>query len=62
MDNAPEEAITSHLRKISLVSLPFEFGKVGKKGKASPTLRLGLKTKSQPRPNVNQALNPVALL
>ena len=31
------------------------------KGQASPTLKLGLKTKSLPEPNVNQAVNPIAL-
>ncbi|MGF3521908.1 MAG: 2-oxoacid:ferredoxin oxidoreductase subunit beta [Candidatus Bathyarchaeia archaeon] len=31
------------------------------KGQASPTLRLGLKTKSLPRANINQAVNPIAL-
>jgi 2-oxoglutarate ferredoxin oxidoreductase subunit beta len=31
------------------------------KGQASPTLKLGLKTKSLPGPNVNQSVNPIAL-
>ena len=31
------------------------------KGQASPTLKLGLKTKSLPEPNVNQSVNPIAL-
>lgn len=31
------------------------------KGQASPTLKLGLKTKSLPKPNINQAVNPIAL-
>jgi 2-oxoglutarate ferredoxin oxidoreductase subunit beta len=31
------------------------------KGQASPTLHLGQKTKSLPNPNVNQAVNPIAL-
>ena len=31
------------------------------KGQASPTLKLGLKTKSLPRPNINDAVNPIAL-
>jgi 2-oxoglutarate ferredoxin oxidoreductase subunit beta len=31
------------------------------KGQASPTLGLGMKTKSLPKPNINQAINPVAL-
>ncbi len=31
------------------------------KGQASPTLRLGEKTKSLPNPNVNEAVNPIGL-
>lgn len=31
------------------------------KGQASPTLKLGLKTKAIPKPNINQALNPISL-
>jgi 2-oxoglutarate ferredoxin oxidoreductase subunit beta len=31
------------------------------KGQASPTLKLGLQTKSLPKPNVNQAVNPIML-
>jgi 2-oxoglutarate ferredoxin oxidoreductase subunit beta len=31
------------------------------KGQASPTLRLGMQTKALPKPNINQAVNPVAL-
>ncbi len=31
------------------------------KGQASPTLRLGVKTKSLPRANINEAVNPIAL-
>ena len=31
------------------------------KGQASPTLRLGMQTKSLSRPNINEAINPVAL-
>jgi len=31
------------------------------KGQASPTLRLGLQTKSLPKPNINEAVNPIAL-
>jgi 2-oxoglutarate ferredoxin oxidoreductase subunit beta len=31
------------------------------KGQASPTLRLGVKTKAIPKPNINQAVNPIAL-
>jgi 2-oxoglutarate ferredoxin oxidoreductase subunit beta len=31
------------------------------KGQASPTLKLGLKTKAIPKPNINEAINPIAL-
>ena len=31
------------------------------KGQASPTLKLGVQTKSLPNPNINEAINPVAL-
>lgn len=31
------------------------------KGQASPTLKLGVKTKSLPKPNINQAVNPILL-
>jgi 2-oxoglutarate ferredoxin oxidoreductase subunit beta len=31
------------------------------KGQASPTLKLGMKTKSLPKPNVNNSVNPIAL-
>lgn len=31
------------------------------KGQASPTLKLGLQTKSLPKPNINEAVNPIAL-
>ncbi|MGA2768781.1 MAG: 2-oxoacid:ferredoxin oxidoreductase subunit beta [Candidatus Bathyarchaeia archaeon] len=31
------------------------------KGQASPTLKLGLKTKAIPKPNINEAVNPLAL-
>ena len=31
------------------------------KGQASPTLKLGLRTKSLPEPNINEGINPIAL-
>jgi len=31
------------------------------KGQASPTLKLALKTKALPKPNINEAVNPIAL-
>ncbi len=49
-------------RNIDMTYLVYNNGVYGlTKGQASPTLRLGLKTKSLPRANINQALNPVAL-
>ena len=31
------------------------------KGQASPTLKLGMKTKALPKPNINEAINPVQM-
>ena len=31
------------------------------KGQASPTLKLGVKTKAMPEPNINDAINPIFL-
>jgi 2-oxoglutarate ferredoxin oxidoreductase subunit beta len=31
------------------------------KGQASPTLKLGLRTKSLPKPNINEGINPIGL-
>ncbi len=31
------------------------------KGQASPTLELGIKTKAMPKPNINAAMNPIAM-
>ena len=31
------------------------------KGQASPTLKLGVKTKAMPKPNINEGVNPIAL-
>ncbi|MDO8725321.1 MAG: 2-oxoacid:ferredoxin oxidoreductase subunit beta [Candidatus Methanoperedens sp.] len=31
------------------------------KGQASPTLKLGVKTKAMPKPNINEGINPIAL-
>jgi 2-oxoglutarate ferredoxin oxidoreductase subunit beta len=31
------------------------------KGQASPTLKLGLRTKALPKPNINEAINPIAI-
>ena len=49
-------------RNIDMAYLLFNNGVYGlTKGQASPTLGLGMKTKSLPKPNINQAINPVAL-
>ncbi|MBI1828366.1 MAG: 2-oxoacid:ferredoxin oxidoreductase subunit beta [Thaumarchaeota archaeon] len=49
-------------RNVDMAYIIFNNGVYGlTKGQASPTLKLGLKTKSLPEPNVNQAVNPIAL-
>jgi len=49
-------------RNVDMTYIIFNNGVYGlTKGQASPTLKLGLKTKSLPEPNVNQAVNPIAL-
>ncbi len=49
-------------RNIDMTYLLFNNGVYGlTKGQASPTLPMGIKTKSLPQPNINQAINPVAL-
>src|SRR5512136_351705 len=49
-------------RNIHITYLIHDNGVYGlTKGQASPTLRLGLKTKSMPKPNINEAIIPVAL-
>ena len=49
-------------RNIDMTYLLFNNGVYGlTKGQASPTLQLGMKTKSLPKPNINEAINPVAL-
>jgi 2-oxoglutarate/2-oxoacid ferredoxin oxidoreductase subunit beta len=49
-------------RNIDMTYLLYNNGVYGlTKGQASPTLRLGMQTKSLPRPNINEAINPVAL-
>jgi 2-oxoglutarate ferredoxin oxidoreductase subunit beta len=49
-------------RNLDMTYLLFNNGVYGlTKGQASPTLGLGMKTKSLPKPNINQAINPVAL-
>ena len=49
-------------RNIDMAYLLYNNGVYGlTKGQASPTLRLGMQTKSLPKPNINEAINPVAL-
>jgi 2-oxoglutarate ferredoxin oxidoreductase subunit beta len=49
-------------RNIDMTYLLYNNGVYGlTKGQASPTLPLGVKTKALPQPNINQAINPVAL-
>jgi 2-oxoglutarate ferredoxin oxidoreductase subunit beta len=49
-------------RNIDMTYLLYNNGVYGlTKGQASPTLRFGMQTKSLPRPNINEAINPVAL-
>ena len=49
-------------RNVDLAYVIFDNGVYGlTKGQASPTLKLGVKTKSLPNPNINQNVNPIAL-
>jgi len=49
-------------RNIDIAYLIHDNGVYGlTKGQASPTLELGLKTKAIPKPNINAAMNPVAI-
>jgi 2-oxoglutarate ferredoxin oxidoreductase subunit beta len=49
-------------RNIDMLVLVHDNGVYGlTKGQASPTLKLGLKTKSLPKPNINEGINPIAI-
>ncbi len=49
-------------RNIDMAYLLYNNGVYGlTKGQASPTLKLGMQTKALPQPNINEAVNPVAL-
>jgi len=49
-------------RNIDMTVLIHDNGVYGlTKGQASPTLRLGLRTKSLPKPNINEGVNPIVL-
>jgi 2-oxoglutarate ferredoxin oxidoreductase subunit beta len=54
--------VNSGRRNVDMAYIVFDNGVYGlTKGQASPTLRLGVKTKSLPLPNINQAINPLLL-
>ena len=49
-------------RNVDLLYLVFDNGVYGlTKGQASPTLKLNVQTKSLPMPNINDAINPLAI-
>ena len=54
--------VNSGRRNIDITYIIYNNGVYGlTKGQASPTLKLGMKTKSLSQPNVNDAINPIAL-
>lgn len=54
--------VNSGRRDVNMLYMIFDNGVYGlTKGQASPTLRLGVKTKSLPAPNLNEAVNPLWL-
>ena len=54
--------VNSGRRNIDMTYIIYNNGVYGlTKGQASPTLKLGMKTKSLSQPNVNDAINPIAL-
>jgi len=54
--------VNSGRRNIDITYIIYNNGVYGlTKGQASPTLKLGMKTKSLPQPNVNDSINPLAL-
>lgn len=54
--------VNSGRRNIDMTYIIFDNGVYGlTKGQASPTLKLGMKTKSLPKPNINQGVNPLML-
>src|SRR3989441_3384521 len=54
--------VNSGRRNVDMLYIIFDNGVYGlTKGQASPTLRLGVKTKSLPAPNVNEGVNPLWL-
>ncbi|MEM1942987.1 MAG: 2-oxoacid:ferredoxin oxidoreductase subunit beta [Candidatus Caldarchaeum sp.] len=54
--------VNSGRRNVDITYIVFDNGVYGlTKGQASPTLARGLKTKSLPKPNINDSVNPIAL-
>jgi 2-oxoglutarate ferredoxin oxidoreductase subunit beta len=54
--------VSSGRRNVNLTYIVYNNAVYGlTKGQASPTLKLGMKTKSLPKPNTNDAVNPIAL-
>jgi 2-oxoglutarate ferredoxin oxidoreductase subunit beta len=54
--------VSSGRRNVNLTYIVYNNAVYGlTKGQASPTLKLGMKTKSLPKPNINDAVNPIAL-
>jgi 2-oxoglutarate ferredoxin oxidoreductase subunit beta len=54
--------INSGRRNVDITYIIYNNGVYGlTKGQASPTLKIGMKTKSLPQPNMNDSINPVAL-
>ena len=54
--------VNSGRRNIDITYIIYNNGVYGlTKGQASPTLKLGMKTKSLPQANVNDSINPIAL-
>jgi 2-oxoglutarate ferredoxin oxidoreductase subunit beta len=54
--------ISSGRRNVDMVYIIFNNAVYGlTKGQAAPTLKLGMKTKSLPQPNMNNSVNPISL-
>jgi len=54
--------VNSGRRNVDMTYIVFDNGVYGlTKGQASPTLKLGMKTKSLPLPNINSGINPLML-
>ena len=54
--------VNSGRRNVDMAYIMFDNGVYGlTKGQASPTLKLGMKTKSLAKPNINQGINPLML-